>query len=305
MRNYLAAFAILLITLTGFSQQQRITCIPGGSNWKVYKGSSTPSKTFTIVRFEDLPTYNEDDWTSLKAPLGYKEDALATDLRNPIPGIESKTAVYLYNSSFLVQHYPTDIDSLVLRVRYNDGFVVWLNGIEVARRNLPAFPIPVTSTTTATTVHNIDEYELITISPFKLALINGNMAFAGENHLAVELHNAKDSDDLAFDLEAYYTRASSAIPLPIVVRKPYLQMAGPNSMTVRWRTNVPTTSEVKYGKSQLAQDLSYTDNIKTTESVDNSITKPIGSVDFVFVDDDADNEEWERTHESCSFCANF
>ncbi|HVR76228.1 MAG TPA: chitobiase/beta-hexosaminidase C-terminal domain-containing protein, partial [Planctomycetota bacterium] len=33
---------------------------------------------------------------------------------------------------------PSSFDSLVLRIRYDDGFVAWLNGREVARRNAPA-----------------------------------------------------------------------------------------------------------------------------------------------------------------------
>jgi len=35
---------------------------------------------------------------------------------------------------------PTAVESLTLRMRYNDGFIAYLNGIEVARRNAPAMP---------------------------------------------------------------------------------------------------------------------------------------------------------------------
>ena len=32
------------------------------------------------------------------------------------------------------------LTGLTLRMRYNDGFVAWLNGTEVVRRNAPAIP---------------------------------------------------------------------------------------------------------------------------------------------------------------------
>jgi len=40
-----------------------------------------------------------------------------------------------------------------------------------------------------------------------------------------------------------------AKPIPFVIRGPYLQLGTTNSIVVRWRTNVPTTSQVRYGPS--------------------------------------------------------
>jgi hypothetical protein len=34
---------------------------------------------------------------------------------------------------------------------------------------------------------------------------------------------------------------------PELLREPYLQMGGPTTMTIRWRTNVYDRSRVKYG----------------------------------------------------------
>ncbi len=33
---------------------------------------------------------------------------------------------------------PTSYESLVLKMRYDDGFVAYLNGVQVARRNAPS-----------------------------------------------------------------------------------------------------------------------------------------------------------------------
>ena len=44
----------------------------------------------------------------------------------------------------------------------------------------------------------------------------------------------------------YFTYSASA---ETVARGPYLQIATPTSIVVRWRTDVPTDSQVSYGTS--------------------------------------------------------
>ena len=41
--------------------------------------------------------------------------------------------------------------------------------------------------------------------------------------------------------------ATSDKSVAFVTRGPYLQLGTTNSIVVRWRTNVPTTSQVSYG----------------------------------------------------------
>ena len=71
----------------------------------------------------------------------------------------------------------------------------------------------------------------------------------GINVLAIEVHqNSASSTDLAMDLElAYFTTAQ-------VVRGPYLQIGTPTGVTVRWRTDLPTDSRVRFGPAP--EDLS-------------------------------------------------
>ena len=60
-----------------------------------------------------------------------------------------------------------------------------------------------------------------------------------------------------------------AIPYPgfaqSVVRGPYLQLATPNSIVIRWRTDQPTNSVVRYGAAQNNLDQSVTSAAQTTE----------------------------------------
>jgi hypothetical protein len=53
--------------------------------------------------------------------------------------------------------------------------------------------------------------------------------------------------NLLTDTRAATSNAPAAKPLPKVVRGPYLQMATPQSVVLRWRTDIPTISQVRYG----------------------------------------------------------
>jgi acid phosphatase type 7 len=70
--------------------------------------------------------------------------------------------------------------------------VVYLNGVEVARRNLPTGTIGYT--TLASTAAAEGVLETITVPPARLV--------EGDNVIAVEIHqSARSSSDISFDLE--------------------------------------------------------------------------------------------------------
>lgn len=50
-----------------------------------------------------------------------------------------------------------------------------------------------------------------------------------------------------------------------LLRGPYLQVATPTSMVIRWRTDKPSSSVVKIGGGPQSLDLAFTDNAETTE----------------------------------------
>ena len=99
--------------------------------------------------------FDDSDWlqgtfgVGLERRNGY-EEFLGTDLLSP--GIDAKhrigslserdhknSSVYM-RSTFHIED-PTAFDHLGLRMRYDDGFVVYLNGVEVARANSPDNPV--------------------------------------------------------------------------------------------------------------------------------------------------------------------
>ena len=70
--------------------------------------------------------------------------------------------------------YPGDIATLMLRMKYDDGFVAYLNGVEVARRNAPGTAgTPLAWNAAANAEHIPNEaviFEDIDISAFKSLL---------------------------------------------------------------------------------------------------------------------------------------
>ena len=75
---------------------------------------------------------------------------------------------------------------LTLRVDYSDGFVAYLNGTEIARRNLEGVPGSfVGFNRQATNFHAANAVEEIDVTPFVGVLLSG------VNTLALQLHNAR------------------------------------------------------------------------------------------------------------------
>jgi acid phosphatase type 7 len=63
------------------------------------------------------------------------------------------------------------------------------------------------------------------------------------------------------------TLLSVAAHAQTVIRGPYLMVGTPNSMVVRWRTDIPTTSKVQYGSAAGALNQNVTDNASVTEHI--------------------------------------
>lgn len=69
----------------------------------------------------------------------------------------------------------------------------------------------------------------------------GNLLTMGTNVLAVEIHQrSATSSDISFDLKLTANAAGQIN----VIRGPYLQKASESSMTIKWRTHIPTASVV-------------------------------------------------------------
>jgi hypothetical protein len=151
-------------------------------------------------------TFNDSTWPSGAARLGYGGDGEQTTLGfggNP----NAKFITTYFRKSFVVPAgvVYTNLDFQLVR---DDGAVVWLNGRELFRSNLPTTPISF-QTLASATVNGADEQ-----TPFTTSVGVTNL-LTGTNMVAVEIHQATvDSSDLGFNLALVASGYLDAIPVP-------------------------------------------------------------------------------------------
>jgi hypothetical protein len=86
-----------------------------------------------------FPDFDDSGWETVQMGIGFALDgalanAIATPIGDMMHGINSSAYVRMP----FVSTNLADLDRLLLNIRYDDGFVAYLNGVEVARRNAPA-----------------------------------------------------------------------------------------------------------------------------------------------------------------------
>src|SRR3954447_23933686 len=112
------------------------------ASWKLFKGrSEASSPDATAWR---LPAFNDASWTDAPAPIYYTSTPTEPPFYNggPVTGtvltdmLNSYTCVYL-RKSFVVTNASV-LGAVTLEAAIDDGFIIWLNGIEIARTNMPS-----------------------------------------------------------------------------------------------------------------------------------------------------------------------
>ena len=116
--------------------------------------NGTLGQLWTQVGFSDA------GWTAGTTGIGYD---LGNDYDDLI-GTDVQTAMYGKNSSVYTRipfqvNDPASIDSLRLRMQYDDGFTAYLNGTAIAQRNAPTSPL---WNSTATAEHGLPETSYVT-----------------------------------------------------------------------------------------------------------------------------------------------
>lgn len=200
------------------------TLLRRGATWRWFAGPAYPAGTWT------QPAYDDGDWLAGAGPLGFGEARIVTTI--PDGGVPTNRWI----TTCLRAHFTgpsAAAFSLVLQADYDDGFVAWLNGVEIARRGLPASNVV---WGTLATNHESGTYETIVVT-------DPSLLHAGDNVLAIELHQtAASSSDLLWDAALLADSSNVAR-----TRGPYLQNAAPTAITVRWRTAAPIVGRVSVG----------------------------------------------------------
>ncbi len=171
-----------------------VTAIAEKSSWRY---NDTGANLGTAWR---QPTYNDSSWATGDGEFGY--------------GDGDEDTIVSYGSSAAFKHITTyfrkdfnvasgNYSNATLRLLRDDGAVVYLNGTEVLRTNMPSGTIGFTTLASTFAANDGKPYVQFSIDP--------SLLLAGNNTLAVEIHqNGRTSSDISFDAELVLQQQNSA-----------------------------------------------------------------------------------------------
>ncbi|HWI55712.1 MAG TPA: Ig-like domain-containing protein, partial [Bacillota bacterium] len=166
------------------------TLVPAGATWKYLDDGSNQGTNWITPGFPDSA------WKSGPAELGYGDKPDGRPETTEIgfgPNATTKWVTYYFRHAFTVAQ-AANLQGLTLNLLRDDGAVVYLNGKEVFRSNMPEGPIDYLQLAT-NTVSGIEE------TMYYPQGVDAALVRDGTNVLAVEVHQAsRDSTDVSFDL---------------------------------------------------------------------------------------------------------
>lgn len=235
---------LLFIVCTSFIAHAQTTLLPFGSTWKYLDKGTNQGTAWRAA------TFNDATWASGPGELGYGDGDEATVVSYGSSSSSKYITTYFRKAVSITNL--NNYTGFTLEYRRDDGIVIYVNGTEVKRSNLPSGTI---SYTTLATDASDDGGTVQTATIATSAFVEGS------NTIAVEIHQTSaSSSDISFDLQLKGTTNST---LPSITRGPYLQMGNQTAVSVRWRTSIAATGKVKYGTTFGV----YTDSVQHTTSL--------------------------------------
>lgn len=150
------------------------TVIDWGAVWKYRLGTSEPPAQWKNNGYDD------QSWLSGKSGFGYGDNDDSTIISTSV------NSVYV-RKTFNVQD-KNQIDAAVLHVDYDDAFVAYLNGVEIARANIGTVGIPPAYNQSATTY--VEPQIIFGGKPKSYTIANiQSLLIDGQNVLAIQVHN--------------------------------------------------------------------------------------------------------------------
>lgn len=179
----LSAFAFLSFSLT---QAQTVdhweTAVNASDTWRYYRGTTTPN-----VNWKNLQ-YSANSWLQGAGGIGFGDNDDQTTIQGNI-------ATFYMRKTFTVTDTAV-LAKALLDIDYDDGFIAYINGVEVARNNVGN---PATYTTLALGDHEAVMYTGGLPERYEIpkSLLNSCLV-VGQNLLAIEIHNvATNSGDMS------------------------------------------------------------------------------------------------------------
>ena len=196
---------------------ETVTLVPAGAVWWYSDVGTDLGTGWRAAAFDHT------DWKRGAAQLGYGDDDVVTKLDYG-PDAANKRITTYFRGEFVVED-PARMLTTTLGLMRDDGAVVYLNGKEVYRSNMPSGTVTY-STLASSAVGGEDE------STYYETELAGSQFLKGRNVLAVELHQSSpSSSDLSFNLrlDALLTPGTGPEVVPTLAVE-----SGPEGLRVSW-----------------------------------------------------------------------
>ena len=194
-----------MVILEVWRVEDSFTAIQPGSEWRFFPGVEEASLPDT-GEWREM-AFDDNAWNSGPAPFGYGDGPFGADLSLLDPPMRNN-----YTTLFLRQTFELSsvgaVNQLMARVDYDDGFLMWINGTEVLRINVPGGDgSPVSFDDLASSGHESGLYE-----DYELPDPVGYLA-SGTNVVAVQVFNVSiTSSDLKFEVNLFDPVAPDLTP---------------------------------------------------------------------------------------------
>ena len=183
-----------------FTLDTRYAYVQTNTAWLFIKGTAEASDPTNAWRQLD---YDASSWSNSPAPFFYGE----TTLTNAnYPGTTLSDMQSNYTSIYLRKEFNVEnrgnITNLILLAQVDDGFIAWINGVQMVRVNMPAGEVPYNAVATAQATepnNNGAAWVVYQMPASAAALVDGT------NVIAIHAFNQNltNSSDFSFNAQVY------------------------------------------------------------------------------------------------------
>jgi len=193
-----------------------VELFPTSQTWRYYDKGTLDDTQW------NQPDYNDSQWASGGAPLGYfvggnRYYKTTLGYGN---NENNKYPTYYFRTSFNLDEAPTGTETFRLSFTVDDGMVVYINGVEATRYNMPGGTVTYNTYATSYAPNNPDS---------GTADLDPALFRKGENIIAVEVHNNLPNSTDIYWSASLSRRISTGGPL-VTTQPEYTLIAGSSDL---------------------------------------------------------------------------
>lgn len=175
------------------AQATTSTVVAAGSAWRWRYATTAPPADW------NSRTFDASSWSTGNGVLGFGAPTVVTNIDTFASTSTRPQAAYFTKSIQLTDL--AKLSRLSITTVADDGLVLYVNGTEVTRSNMPAGTVTSTTTATSARRYTVANANPVTVDVPLSLLVDGTNVISAETHV-----NFRATADMTFDLQATATR---------------------------------------------------------------------------------------------------